>query len=867
MKVSTQRFKLKRLLLVTGIVFGMAACGNDDLAPPPSPPAANNAPVITTTASTTAVEGQAYTYTFAATDADADALTRAATTIPAWLTFDAATGLLSGTPADTDVGNHDVTLTVTDGTDTATDSFTIVVTAAPDQVAPIFTSTALVTGKVATPYSYTATASDGNFDTLEFSAVTVPAWAVFDAPSATLSGTPDMVGDYAVELMVSDGTDAATQTFTIAIAASDVVTVELTVFENVALPEWAAWTDNGGPTEVVTDDVEHDQVTQFTLTKPSVAGFSGRASETDSGVPFDASGLISNGSITFELKLITAPIAGTVPWFLKVEGTGASEVPLSSSVEGHASPVLDTWQTYTFPLSTFVAAGNLNASTINLFMVFPNYNDANGAVYYLDNFQIISVEGGVTDDSELIANGDFETGDLTGWKNDVGSVVVEDGNNVFEALIATATGNVFDINQSYIFDITEGETYTFSFRAKASVERNIVAGLGLNGGDFTNISETVALTTEWQTFTKDIEAIGIGGAGSRVLIDMGVEVGDVYVDDVSVQVSTSEPVVEPGPEELTNGDFETGDLSSWKSDVGSVIVEDGNSIFEALIDTATGNVFDINQSNVFDITEGATYTFSFRAKASVARNIVAGLGLNGGDFTNISESIPLTTEWQTFTKDIVATGIGGAGSRVLIDMGVEVGNVYIDDVSVRLTDGSTAGGGGGGEEPPIVNTEMGFDFEAGGTVGTWAVFENDSNPALEFIPNPDATGANTSATVAKFTALQAGQRYAGTETKSGPVFTLDESNSIVRIMVWKSVISPVGIKFANAAGGAQVEVLVANQTVNAWEEIVFDLSGNVGLGDTSDLTTVIVFPDFDAVGSERTQDNVIYFDNITFSAQ
>jgi hypothetical protein len=718
MKVSTQRFKLKRLVLITGLVFGMAACGNDDLAPPPSPPAANNAPVITTTALTTADEGQAYTYTFTATDADADALTRAATTIPTWLTFDAATGVLSGTPADTDVGNHDVTLTVTDGEDTATQSFTIVVTAAPDQVAPVFTSTALVTGKVGTSYSYTATATDGNFDTLEFSAVTVPPWAAFDEASATLSGTPDVVGDYAVELMVSDGTDEATQAFTIAIVSPDVVTVELSVFENVALPEWAAWTDNGGPTEVVTDDLEHDQVTQFTLTKPSVAGFSGRPSETDTGAPFDASGLLSNGSIRFELKLITAPIAGTVPWFLKVEGAGASEVRLSTSVEGHASPILDTWQTYTFPLSTFVGAGNLDASSINLFMVFPSYNDANGAVYYLDNFQIISVEGGATNDSELIANGDFETGDLTGWRSDVGSVVLEDGNNVFEALI----------------------------------------------------------------------------------------------------------------------------------------------------DTATGNVYDINQSNVFDITEGATYTFSFRAKASVARNIVAGLGLNGGDYTNISESIPLTTEWQTFTKDIVATGIGGVGSRVLIDMGVEVGNVYIDDVSVRLTDGSAAGGGGG-DEPPIVNAEMGFDFEAGGTVGTWAVFENGSNPALEFIPNPDATGVNTSATVAKFTALQAGQRYAGTETKSGPVFTLDASNSIVRIMVWKSVISPVGIKFANAAGGAQVEVLVANQTVNAWEEIVFDLSGNIGLGNTSDLTTVIVFPDFDAVGSERMQDNVIYFDNITFSAQ
>jgi len=862
MKVSTQRFKLKRLVLITGLVFGMAACGNDDLAPPPSPPAANNAPVISSTALTAADEGQAYTYTFTATDADADALTLAATTIPAWLAFDVGTGVLSGTPGSTDVGNHDVTLTVTDGTDTATESFTIVVTEASPQVAPTFTSTALVTGKVGTSYSYTATASDANFDTLEFSAVTVPAWAVFDAPSATLSGTPDMVGDYAVELMVSDGTDEATQAFTIAIAPSDVVTVELTVFENVALPEWAAWTDNGGPTEVVTDDVEHDQVTQFTLTKPSVAGFSGRASETDSGMPFDASGLISNGSITFELKLITAPIAGTVPWYLKVEGTGASEVLLSSSVEGHASPMLDTWQTYTFPLSTFVAAGNLDASTINLFMVFPSYNDANGAVYYLDNFQIISAEGGATNDSELIANGDFENG-LASWKPDVGSVVADGTNNIFEADVQAA-GNAYDVNQSQVIPITEGATYTMSFKAKASVARTMIAGLGQNAAPFNSVTDTPALTTEWQTFTYDLVADGIGGETSRVLFDMGAEVGIVNIDDVSVQLKVGDTVVvvEPGPETLTNGDFESG-LDSWKADVGSVVADGANSIFEADVQAA-GNAYDVNQSQIIPITEGATYTMSFKAKASVARTMIAGLGQNAAPFNSVTETPALTTEWQTFTYDLVANGIGGETSRVLFDMGAEVGIVNIDDVSVKLTDGSTAGGGG---ETPIQNTEMGFDFEAGGNVGTWSVFENDSNPALEFIPNPDATGANTSATVAKFTALQAGQRYAGTETKSGPVFTLDASNSTVRIMVWKSVISPVGIKFANANGGAQVEVLVANQTVNAWEEIVFDLSGNVGLGDTSDLTTVIVFPDFDAVGSERTQDNVIYFDNITFSAQ
>ncbi|MFB1016065.1 MAG: carbohydrate binding domain-containing protein, partial [Alteromonadaceae bacterium] len=136
---------------------------------------------------------------------------------------------------------------------------------------------------------------------------------------------------------------------------------------------------------------------------------------------------------------------------------------------------------------------------------------------------------------------------------------------------------------------------------------------------------------------------------------------------------------------LINGDFENG-LVGWRDDnLGSVIVENGNNIFEAIIDTATVNIWEINQSNIFDIIEGATYELSYRAKASQARTLYAGLGLNGGDYNDISETVSLTTEWQTFTTEVVANGIGGSGSRVLFDMGIEIGNVYLDDVNVFLT--------------------------------------------------------------------------------------------------------------------------------------------------------------------------------------
>ncbi len=168
------------------------------------------------------------------------------------------------------------------------------------------------------------------------------------------------------------------------------------------------------------------------------------------------------------------------------------------------------------------------------------------------------------------------------------------------------------------------------------------------------------------------------------------------------------------------------------------------------------------------------------------------------------------------------------------------------------------------EPPPPPATLGPVDFEPDGQGAgfTWAVFENGDNPPLEIIANPDATGANTSANVAQFTARQAGQPFAGTITSDLPTFTLDASNAIVRIKVWKAVISDVGIKFENASGGSTGEIRVANTVVNQWEELTFDFSGVIGDPVNTDITGLVVFPDFDA----RTQDNVIYFDDITFSA-
>lgn len=163
------------------------------------------------------------------------------------------------------------------------------------------------------------------------------------------------------------------------------------------------------------------------------------------------------------------------------------------------------------------------------------------------------------------------------------------------------------------------------------------------------------------------------------------------------------------------------------------------------------------------------------------------------------------------------------------------------------------------------NAPINFETGGQGATWTWTVFENSTNPALEIINNPFATGINTSAKVAKFTALTAGQSYAGVESNKNAdlgQFVFNETNRIVKIMVYKTVISDVGIKFANATGWSQGEKKVANTRINEWEELTFNFSDFINPpSPEAPLSQIIIFPDFFA----RTQDNIIYFDNITFN--
>jgi len=158
-----------------------------------------------------------------------------------------------------------------------------------------------------------------------------------------------------------------------------------------------------------------------------------------------------------------------------------------------------------------------------------------------------------------------------------------------------------------------------------------------------------------------------------------------------------------------------------------------------------------------------------------------------------------------------------------------------------------------------------IDFETGGNGGsnfTWEVSDNGSNPALGVVSNPNKTAPNTSDMVAKFTALKDGQNWALCFTDSIGSFTFTADNSIVKIMVHKTVMSDVAVKF-EVPGGINKEIKVKNTKVNEWEELEFDFSSSIG----NTYSRLVIIPDFVepyVTGKDRTADNVIYFDNITF---
>ncbi|MFK7772162.1 MAG: T9SS type A sorting domain-containing protein, partial [Saprospiraceae bacterium] len=152
-------------------------------------------------------------------------------------------------------------------------------------------------------------------------------------------------------------------------------------------------------------------------------------------------------------------------------------------------------------------------------------------------------------------------------------------------------------------------------------------------------------------------------------------------------------------------------------------------------------------------------------------------------------------------------------------------------------------------------------FEDGTITYTNNAF-GDSNSSV--IPNPDPSGANTSATVLSFEKPASAQVWAGTSLPlEAPIDWSLQAGNILSVKVWSPRAGvPVLLKIENAAsmGATFAQVLANTTTANAWETIIFDMgtASDPALDPSVDYDLVALFADFENPGMDET----FYFDDI-----
>jgi len=193
-------------------------------------------PTISGNPATSASVGSAYSFTPSATDPEGHALTFSIQNLPAWMTFSATTGRLSGTPSAANIGDFpNISISVTNGTATASlPAFTLTVTASVDG-APTISGNPANSVVAGSTYSFTPNASDPQGHALIFSIQNQPAWASFNANTGQLSGTPAAadVGNYTdITISVSNGTRTASLP-AFSITVTQLTTATVTVSWNI----------------------------------------------------------------------------------------------------------------------------------------------------------------------------------------------------------------------------------------------------------------------------------------------------------------------------------------------------------------------------------------------------------------------------------------------------------------------------------------------------------------------------------------------------------------------------------------------------------------------------------------------------------
>lgn len=380
-------------------------------------------------------------------------------------------------------------------------------------------------------------------------------------------------------------------------------------------------------------------------------------------------------TLTFDGKSING--GGITP---KMNKTDWSGTVVEKAMEFGAE-----WQTFTW---------DFNSGDYTAFMMFfqSGHPASDGQEIWLDNISLVKKAGGSEpeqpDSENLIVNGDFETGDNTGWEIWQSTVIEADAakDGAFGAHLKGNGEWGGMLNQTVA--VEAGKQYKLSFWINVNangvnVQVKNGAGASIEGAGGWFDSNKKDKLVEW-TFTATDGSVFINfcGAGNHIA-------EDVYVDNFSlICLDGGDAPVEPSNDGyLINGDFETGDVAPWDNLWGSCpkveVVEGGKDSKYALnVVSKTWN--HVRQTG---IAVEANTDYKITAWVKNAANMCL-LVKDGGDTTDLANvGVNAGDEWTQFTVEFNS---GSFTSIIFSLMGGEGDSQYgmFDNIVMEKAGGS-----------------------------------------------------------------------------------------------------------------------------------------------------------------------------------
>lgn len=336
----------------------------------------------------------------------------------------------------------------------------------------------------------------------------------------------------------------------------------------------------------------------------------------------------------------------------------------------------------------------LNLAVGGFFPGDPNPADWTSTKFYIDYVRVYEYGGDLTPDSgssstqtpnvNLLQNSDFTT-DYAGWTTwSENGAVFSVADSTLKADIYTTLPNTWSTQFYQNVDVYSSTTYRISFRAKSSVSRPITIGVeGVNNAALFN--STFTATPEWQTYTYDF-APSVSCGGAKLLFFLGNVEGSQNVEHT---VSFDDITLIPLPDDIvTNGNF-VNDLTSWSTwtENGSTYsVDAGEQCFVANIPTTLPNAWSAQLYQVIDVPASGSYRVTFKAKASMNREIRLALEKDGQS-PLMDETMSVSADWTNYSYDFTVSS-AASGVKLVFMLG-NVGTtenmahtISIDDISL-----------------------------------------------------------------------------------------------------------------------------------------------------------------------------------------